>query len=76
MFSFLFMLLWSKTYFSESSTDENIIVLSSTMERLMVGPKANAGKLVDKLIKLEPEILGSNMDMQVCFAILLTITSF
>lgn len=46
------------------STDENMNALTKTMEKLMVFPKSEAGHLVDKLVKLEPEILGSLMDMQ------------
>uniref|UniRef100_A0A023EZS6 Uncharacterized protein n=1 Tax=Triatoma infestans TaxID=30076 RepID=A0A023EZS6_TRIIF len=38
--------------------------LTETMKKLLICPDSEAGHLVDKLVKLEPEILGSEIELQ------------
>uniref|UniRef100_T1HRR4 DUF3677 domain-containing protein n=1 Tax=Rhodnius prolixus TaxID=13249 RepID=T1HRR4_RHOPR len=38
--------------------------LTETMKKLLISPDSEAGHLVDKLVKLEPEILGSEIELQ------------
>lgn len=54
--------------FSEVPCDQNMNALTKTIEKLMIAPSSETGMLVDKLVRLEPEILGGSlMDLQVRF---------
>ncbi|BES89143.1 integrator complex subunit [Nesidiocoris tenuis] len=44
--------------------DDVVGSLSRTMKQLLISSAAGSGHLVDKLVKLEPEILGSEMELQ------------
>lgn len=51
---------------NEVPCDQNLNALTKTIEKLIIAPSAETGMLVDKLVRLEPEILGGSlMDLQI-----------
>ena len=47
--------------FPDASSDRNANVLTRTIEKLMSVSCSESGILVDKLVRLEPEILGGSL---------------